>query len=104
MVAIQYNIVSVPYFLDSMKPYELSIICDSLHLRVKDSWEQSRMIAYIIAQTNSNKHLKPQDIIRFGWEKNDTPTSTDTITVEQYEQIKKAALEREQLLKQKGII
>ena len=91
------------YFLDVMKPYELAIICDSLHLRTKDSWEQSRLIAYIIAQTNSKKTIKPTDIIKFGWE-NEKTTKSDGVTLEQFEAIKKAALEREKILKQQGII
>ena len=96
------------YFLDKMKPYELSIICDSLHLRTKDSWEQARMVAYMTAQVNSKKKLKPTDIIEFAWEnkasqhhqqKDNTP-----LTVEDVEHIKAMALEREKLFKQKGII
>lgn len=102
---MQYGIVSFDYFLDKMKPYELVIICDSLHLRTKDSWEQSRMIAYIIAQVNSKKHLKPTDIIKFGWENQNKDTKKNSaITVDEVEQIKKVALEREKLLKEKGII
>lgn len=97
------------YFLDKMKHYELSIICDSLHLRTKDSWEQARMVAYIMAQVNSKKKLKPSDIIQFAWEnkasqhqhqqKDNTP-----ITLEDFERIKAVALEREKLYKEKGII
>lgn len=105
LICVQYGIVSFDYFLDKMKPYELVIICDSLHLRTKDSWEQSRMIAYIIAQVNSKKHLKPTDIITFGWEKQNKDTKKNSaITVDEVEQIKKVALEREKLLKEKGII
>ena len=91
------------YFLDIMKPYELSIICDSLHLRTKDNWEQARLIAYVMAQVNSQKHLKPTDIIKFAWEKADK-SNTQPMTIEDFERLKAAALEREKLLKEKGII
>lgn len=94
------------YFLDKMKPYELSIICDSLHLRTKDEWEQARMISYITAQVNSKKKMKPSDIIQFAWEK-ETPhqkQQNSELTLEDAERIKAMALEREKLYKEKGII
>lgn len=105
LVCVQNGVVSVPYFLDKMKPYELDIICDSLHLRHKESWEQSRMIAYVMAQVNSKKKLKPTDIIKFGWEtERHTKQPAEELTKEQVENIKKVALEREQKLKEKGLI
>lgn len=87
-----------------MKPYELDIICDSLHLRTKDSWEQARMIAFVMAQANSKKKLKPTDIIKFAWEKEKEKKETARITSEDMEEIKKVALLREKKLKEKGII
>ena len=90
-----------------MKPYELVIICDSLHLRVKDSWEQARLISYVIAQGNSTKRIKPTDIINFGWEQtedNKPIVQSNELTLNDVEQIKAIALQREKLLKEKGII
>lgn len=92
-----------------MKSYELSIICDSLQLKTKDSWEQARMIAYLIAQTNSKKKLKPSDIIQFAWDKNsDGEVSKNipkhSLTLDEVERIKQQALLREKELKEKGII
>ena len=104
---MQYGIVTVPYFLDEMKPYELRIICDSLHLRIKDSWEQARMISYVTAQVNSKKRLRPNDLITFAWESTDQQQAQQqetTLTMEDVERIKKEAKEREKLLKKKGII
>ena len=108
LVCVQSNIVSVEYFLDKMKPYELQIICESLHLRTKDSWEQSRLIAYLIAQTNSKKKLKPTDVIKFPWENDKQETQATKqnkpLTLEDVEQIKLLALQREKKLKEQGII
>lgn len=104
---MQYGIVTVPYFLDRMKPYELGIICDSLHLRIKDSWEQARMISYVTAQVNSKRRLRPTDLISFAWESTNQEQAQQqepTLTMEDVERIKKAAKEREKLLKEKGII
>lgn len=90
-----------------MKPYELSIICNSLHLRTKDSWEQARMISYITAQINSSKKLKPTDIIKFEWEqdKEDIKQSqSKQLTLSDVQRIKENAIKREKELKEKGII
>lgn len=38
------------------------------YYRNKESWEQARLISYLIAQTNSTKKLKLEDIIKFAWE------------------------------------
>ena len=92
------------YFLDKMKPYELTIICEKLHLRTKDQWEQARMISYLIAQVNSNKKLKPTDIINFAWEKQVTKEEPHNYSIDEVERIKTIALEREKKLKEKGII
>ena len=56
-----------------------------------------------MAQVNSQKHLKPTDIIKFAWEKTDK-SNTQPMTIEDFERLKAAALEREKLLKEKGII
>ena len=106
MVCVQFGIVTAEYFLDRMKPYELTIICDSLHLRVKESWEQTRMISYLIAQTNSKKRLKPTDLMQFQWEHTDDvkQPKTKPLTIEDVERIKAQAIERENSLKEKGII
>ena len=107
LVCVQYGVVSVEYFLDKMKPYELSIICNSLHLRTKENWEQARMMAYVTAQVNSKKRLKPTDIIKFAWEKQKETANTKPVkplTISDVEQIKAMALQREKELKEKGII
>ena len=81
------------YFLDKMKPYELSIICDSL----------ARLVAYIMAQVNTQKKLKPTDIIKFAWEK-EKEVDTKPLSIDEVERIKAMALQREKLLKAQGII
>lgn len=60
--------VSPQYFLDDMQFYELEAVLEGLQERDKVSWEQARMVAYITAQCNSTKSIKPTDIIKFTWE------------------------------------
>ena len=65
------------------------------------------MMAYVTAQVNSKKRLKPTDIIKFAWEKQKENTNTKLVkplTVSDVEQIKAMALQREKELKEKGII
>lgn len=57
-----------------MQLYELEVILDNLQLRHKQNWEQTRLLAYIIAQSNSTKKINITDVVKFSWdnEKNET--------------------------------
>lgn len=48
--------------------YEIKTLLANSYQINRDSWEQTRLIAYIMAQTNSKKRLKPTDILSFPWE------------------------------------
>ncbi len=54
----------------------------------KDMWEANRLTAYVIAQTNSKKKLRAEDIIAFPWEKKSKETA---ITREEIENLRKEA-------------
>lgn len=58
----------------------------------KEQWEQTRLISYLIAQTNSKKKLKLQDIIKFQWE---TDNESMKITNEEINDLSKQAQEIE---------
>ena len=58
-----------------MELYEVKAVMDYEYLAYKDSWEQSRLIAYMIAQTNSTKRLKLTDILEFQWEDKNADTA-----------------------------
>ena len=51
-----------------MQMYELEPLISNLHRKDRNSWEQARMVAYVIAQCNSTKKLKPTDIMQFTWD------------------------------------
>ena len=99
LVCVQFGIVTVPYYMDEMKPYELKVILDSLHLRIKDDWEQARLIAYMVAQVNSRKKLRPTDIIKFGWENETSTPKTESRPMDekQYRELMIIAKEREKV-------
>ena len=44
----------------------------------KDSWEQTRLLAYIMAQVNSRKTLKQSDILDFYWEKKEVVDTSNS--------------------------
>ena len=55
-------------------------VLDGLNRRNRESWEQTRLLGYIIAQSNSTKTLKQTDILRFPWdeeEKKDTSVTNE---------------------------
>ena len=69
--------------MDKMELYEAKAVMDYDYYSYKDSWEQARLISYMIAQTNSTKKLKLSDILEFYWDqetdKADTSLSNDDV-------------------------
>ena len=51
-----------------MEQYEVELLITNLQNKNKESWEQTRLLAYITAQINSTKKMKPTDIIKFPWD------------------------------------
>lgn len=74
--------MSPEYVLDRMQMYEIKPLIESSYLRNKDNWEQARMIAYIIAQSNSTNKIEPTDIIKFSWDKTEESTDVSDVDVE----------------------
>ncbi|MCF0185738.1 MAG: hypothetical protein HUJ98_04515 [Bacteroidaceae bacterium] len=59
-----------------MEWYEIKALMKYDYYSYKDSWEQARLIAYLIAQTNSTKKLRLLDIIRFHWDTDEATPDT----------------------------
>ena len=59
-----------------MEWYEIEACLDGMEDKYKISWEQTRMICYMVAQVNSSKKLKPSDIMSFRWDEETTSAST----------------------------
>lgn len=59
---------------------EVESFLEGLNRRNRETWEQTRLLGYIIAQSNSTKTLKQTDILRFPWdeeEKKETSVTDD---------------------------
>lgn len=55
--------------MDHLTEYELYILYDNLEYSDYTNKEMSRILGYIIAQTQSRKKLSPTDIMQFPWDK-----------------------------------
>ena len=72
--------------------YELEAILDNLQLRHKQNWEQTRLLAYIIAQSNSTKKINITDVIKFSWD-NAKDETIDIMTDEDKNRLRKKSNE-----------
>lgn len=68
-----------------MEWYEITTLIENKWMKGKESWEQTRMQAYITAQCQSTKELDPKKIIPFPWdrvnvvEQEDSPEERDAV-------------------------
>ena len=75
-----------------MQLYELEVILDNLQLRHKQNWEQTRLLAYIQAQSNSTKKINITDVVKFSWDVEKDKT-IDIMTDEDKDRLKKKSNE-----------
>lgn len=88
--------IAPDYFLDKMDFIEVESFIDGLNRRNREAWEQTRLLGFIIAQSNSTRTLKQTDILRFPWdeeEKKDT-----SVTDEEMQRLRAKAKEVESQL------
>ena len=67
-------------------------------MKNKNSWEQARMISYVVAQSNSTKPIKATDLIKFSWDNDDVEKGDTSVSSGEIERLKKKA---EQYIKSK---
>lgn len=82
--------VQPDYVLDRMNFYEIETLIENLWMKNKESWEQTRIQAYITAQTQSTKKIDMNDMMSFPWEKKvenveDTPEDIEMMRKEMKE-------------------
>lgn len=74
--------------------YELNEILKNYQYHFRNEYEQTRILSYIIAQSNSSKKLKPSDILKFDWDNQETEkTETKQMTKEDIEMYRRKAKE-----------
>ena len=90
--------VQPDYVLDRMNFYEIEALLENLWMKNKESWEQTRVQAYITAQTQSTKKIDMNDIMSFPWEKKEEKVED---TPEDIEMMRKEMKEMESRLNKK---
>lgn len=89
MLVLKYGL-SPNYVLDEMQWYEVNGLMKYEYYAKKDEWEETRLLSYIIAQVNSKKKLKIDDIMSFYWENDQDKTATSK---EEFERLRNKAKE-----------
>ena len=82
--------VQPDYVLDCIQTYEIEALIENLWMKNKEAWEQTRVQAYITAQTQSTKKIEMNDMMSFPWEKKvekveDTPEDIEMMRKEMKE-------------------
>lgn len=83
-----------------MEWYEINAIMKNQHYAISEDWEQTRFISYLIAQTNSKKKLKLDDIMKFYWQENQND-EVQEVKKEDVNRLQRKAEYIQNLLKQK---
>lgn len=74
--------------------YELNEILKNYQFHFRNEFEQTRIISFVIAQSNSTKKLKSTDVLKFEWDKTDIEdTEKKQLTKEDIEMYRKKAKE-----------
>lgn len=68
--------VSPSYFLDEMSWQEIDAYLMGMEEAERNSWDQTRLIMYAVAQSNSRKRLRPKDVLPLPWD-NEKPKDDD---------------------------
>lgn len=83
--------LSPEYVLDKIEWYEINALMKYQYYSLKDNWEQARLVAFMIAQTNSKRKLKLQDIVPFAWDEDEENEDNKPITKSEIERLKARA-------------
>lgn len=89
--------LSPDYVLDKMEQYEIQPLINHLHYKHKESWEQTRMLGYIIAQSQSTKKLKITDIMKFPWEESNQSNTMQLSNEDKERLMKKSKIMEQQI-------
>lgn len=89
------------YVLDKMSMAEARVAIEYSHYAHKDDWESARIISYLIAQVNSRKRLRPEDILPLSWDKK-TDDESKPMTAEDIKRLEERAKKYKELFLDNG--
>lgn len=84
--------------MDEMEEWEVYNFYDNLKYANRPEWEQTRLLMYILAQTNSKKNLKITDLLRFPWDSEGEEVETIEDTTENRNKLRERAKQFEKIL------
>ena len=89
------------YFMSELQDFEVELLYENLKYADRPSWEQTRLISFILAQVNSKKHLEMTEILSFPWDENYEEKNTE-MTNEERDRLKERAKAFEKILKEQN--
>ncbi len=86
--------MSVDYFMDKCSVWELNDHYDNIKYADRNDWEQTRLLMYVIAQTNTSKKLDiKKDIMTLPWD-NEHKKPEINVTAADVERMKQLAAQQ----------
>lgn len=85
-----------------MEPFEAAAILQNSDMATRDAWERTRVLAYVMAQSNSSKTLSPADVLPLPWDASDGADNIQTMTQEDYDRLRQQTQMMESLLNKNG--
>lgn len=97
LLCFEYRVIDVEYFLDKMDVNECVWILRNLAFTDRNQWEMTRLKIYSTVSMFSKGRLKPDDIIKFPWDKeniitNETEERGMSLTEEERKEVEKGIL------------
>ncbi len=87
------------YFMSDLQNFEVELLYENLKYADRPSWEQTRLLAFILAQVNSKKKLEITEILSFPWERAEDIHDIE-MTNEDRDRLREKAKAFEKLLKE----
>lgn len=85
--------VSPSYFFDEMTFAEVNALVDSYDEDFRNGWEQIRTLAHAVIASQSSKPVKPEDVLKFEWDKEQTKSTTKLTETDRERLLKKVKKE-----------
>lgn len=82
--------------MDTLQEPEIEPIVQNLEYYERGDWERTRFLAYCNLQKSSSKKIKPQDLITFPWENEESSTdqintNSEPLTQDEIKRLKEKA-------------
>lgn len=89
-MVVEYKLVSLEYFLDSLQEYELAEIFNMLQYSDKNLFECSRMISFFAISPYLKDKITMDELVKFPWEEVDAE-ETPLLSDKQIERMRRKA-------------